>query len=178
MARRISLRDFQQQLAERLREASVSRLEHWLVLRAGGRRLLLPLTDATAIADEFALAPIPHAPGGYRGLANVRGNLVGVVDLGWLENGTETTLGKQSLLLVLAPRLIENTALLLEETAGLRPMNAFTPIENKSGIHPWHVRAYHSADDPEPWFLIDTARLVADPLFFGITSPGRATVTP
>jgi hypothetical protein len=34
------------------------------------------------------------------------------------------------------------------------------------------VRAYHSADDPEPWFLIDTARLVADPLFFGITSPG------
>jgi twitching motility protein PilI len=172
MVRRTSLRAFQERLAERLREASANPSQHWLVLRAGGRRLLLPLTDAAAIANEFTLTPIPRAPACYRGLANVRGNLVGVVDLGWLENGTETTLGKQSLLLVLAPRLIENTALLLEETAGLRPMNTFTPIENESGIHPWHVRAYHSADDPEPWFLIDTARLVADPLFFGITSPG------
>ncbi|MBI5781277.1 MAG: chemotaxis protein CheW [Rhodocyclales bacterium] len=177
MAQRTSLRAFQERLAERLREASANPGQHWLVLRAGGRRLLLPLTDAAAIANEFTLPPVPRAPACYRGLANVRGNLVGVVDLGWLESRTPTSLGKHALLLVLSGRIIDHTGLLLEETVGLRPMSAFTPIETMPGIHPWHACAYHGADDPEPSFLIDTTRLVADPRFFGLTPARQAATT-
>lgn len=169
MARRTSLREFQERLAERLTQASAARTEHWLVLPAAGHRLLLPLTDASAIANEFTLAPVPRAPACYRGLANVRGNLIGVVDLCWLENHTPTQRSKRAQLLVLATRLIENTALLLPEAVGLRPLESFTPMEHPLS-RPWHVRAYRAPDDDRPCILIDASRLITDPLFYGIDS--------
>jgi len=169
MARRTSLREFQERLAERLALASAARAEHWLILPASDHRLLLPLTDASAIANEFALAPVPRAPLCYRGLANVRGNLIGVVDLSWLEHRTSTLLGKRSQLLVLATRLIENTALLLPDAVGLRPLESFTPMEYPLS-RPWHVRAYRAPDDDRPCILIDATRLITDPLFYGIDS--------
>ena len=159
MARRTSLREFQERLAERLAQASAARTEHWLVLPAAGHRLLLPLT----------LAPGPRAPACYRGLANVRGNLIGVVDLCWLENHTPTQRSKRAQLLVLATRLIENTALLLPEAVGLRPLESFTPMEHPLS-RPWHVRAYRAPDDDRPCILIDASRLITDPLFYGIDS--------
>ncbi|WP_051240541.1 chemotaxis protein CheW [Tepidiphilus margaritifer] len=169
MARRTSLREFQEQLAQRLALASAARAEHWLILPAPDHRLLLPLTDASAIANEFALVPVPRAPMCYRGLANVRGNLIGVIDLSWLENRTLTPMGKRAQLLVLATRLVENTALLIPEAVGLRPLEAFTPMEYPLS-RPWHERAYRAPDDDRPCILINAARLITDPLFYGIDS--------
>lgn len=169
MAQRTSLRSFQERLAERLGQASITHTQHWLILPAANHRFLLPLTDAFAITNEFTIASVPRAPAGYQGLANVRGNLVGVVDLAWIEEQIPTRIGKRSHLLILAPHLIENTALLLPDAIGLRPFEVFTPLPY-SPAHPWHVRAYRSPDDDRPCILIDATRLISDPLFYGIDS--------
>ena len=54
---------------------------HQLGVEIGGVRYLLDLLEAGEIVPVPALASVPLTQPWYLGLANVRGNLVGVVDL-------------------------------------------------------------------------------------------------
>lgn len=82
-ARRTRLRQYQEQLLERMQAARTSKgiAAHQLGVEIGGVRYLLELLDAGEIVPVPALAAVPLTQPWYLGLANVRGNLVGVVDL-------------------------------------------------------------------------------------------------
>jgi len=82
-ARRARLRHYQQQLLERMqaaRTASGARANQ-LGVEIGGVRYLLDLLEAGEIVPVPALTRVPLTQPWYLGLANVRGNLVGVIDL-------------------------------------------------------------------------------------------------
>jgi len=82
-ARRTRLRQYQEQLLERMQAAKTSKgaAAHQLGVEIGGVRYLLDLLEAGEIVPVPALAAVPLTQPWYLGLANVRGNLVGVVDL-------------------------------------------------------------------------------------------------
>lgn len=82
-ARRTRLRQYQEQLLERMQAARTSKggAAHQLGVEIGGLRYLLDLLEAGEIVPVPPLAPVPLTQPWYLGLANVRGNLVGVVDL-------------------------------------------------------------------------------------------------
>lgn len=82
-ARRTRLRQYQEQLLERMLAARTSSgaRAHQLGIEIGGRRYLLDLLEAGEIVPLPAVAPVPLTQDWYLGLANVRGGLVGVVDL-------------------------------------------------------------------------------------------------
>ncbi len=82
MAKRISLREFQQDLTKRLAEMSGSgRRSALLAVTAGSENWLVDLSDAGEIIAAPSLTEVPLARNWFRGLANVRGNLFSVVDL-------------------------------------------------------------------------------------------------
>jgi twitching motility protein PilI len=82
-ARRARLRQYQEQLLERMQAARTSSgaRAHQLGVEIGGVRYLLDLVEAGEIVPLPPLAPVPLTQPWYLGLANVRGNLLGVVDL-------------------------------------------------------------------------------------------------
>lgn len=82
-ARRARLRQYQEQLLERMQAARTSSgaRAHQLGVEIGGTRYLLDLVEAGEIVPLPALAPVPLTQPWYLGLANVRGHLLGVVDL-------------------------------------------------------------------------------------------------
>ena len=82
-ARRARLRQYQEQLLERMQAARTSSgaRAHQLGVEIGGVRYLLDLVEAGEIVPLPALAAVPLTQPWYVGLANVRGNLLGVVDL-------------------------------------------------------------------------------------------------
>jgi len=57
-------------------------LQRCLVCNAGGTRLALPIEPLRSIEPLVNVMPVPHMPPWVRGVTNVRGTVVGVVDLG------------------------------------------------------------------------------------------------
>jgi twitching motility protein PilI len=81
MAKHTSLREFQQALAAKLAGASAEAAPHArLGVQAGGRLWLIRLDDAGEVLPLPDLTPVPLTRQWFLGLANIRGNLAGVVD--------------------------------------------------------------------------------------------------
>ncbi|TFW34002.1 chemotaxis protein CheW [Massilia horti] len=123
-ARRISLREYQAQLIERVQAAAqgdAGRQAHQLGVAIGEARYLVDLLDAGEIVPPVAITPVPLTQPWYLGLANVRGNLVGVIDLARYFGFDESAqAGSSGRLVTFAPRLGLNCALLVSRVYGLR----------------------------------------------------------
>ncbi|MDB5747359.1 MAG: type pili signal transduction protein [Massilia sp.] len=127
-ARRTRLRDYQAQLLARMQAAQNGAPDagHQLGVMIGAERYLLELTEAGEIVPLAALAGVPLTRPWYLGLANVRGSLLGVIDLARYFDGNATAAGPEARLVSLAPRLGFNCALLVTRVHGLRRAAAMT----------------------------------------------------
>lgn len=135
-ARRTRLREYQEQLLERMQAAKGGGGApiQQLGLQVGGTRYLLDLLEAGEIVAPVPLARVPLTLPWYLGLANVRGTLVGVIDLARYlgEDGSRPSgsFGPSAgaapaaspgmRLVTFAPSLGFNCALLAERVYGLR----------------------------------------------------------
>jgi twitching motility protein PilI len=124
-ARRARLRQYQEQLLERMQAARTSSgaRAHQLGVEIGGARYLLDLVEAGEIVPLPPLAAVPLTQPWYLGLANVRGSLLGVVDLArYLDQDAEPTVTPASgaRLVTFAPGLAFPCALLVGRVVGLR----------------------------------------------------------
>jgi twitching motility protein PilI len=81
--RRNRLRQYQEELLERMQAARTGsgQRTHQLGVEIGGERYLLDLIEAGEIVAVPPLTSVPLTQPWYLGLANIRGSLVGVVDL-------------------------------------------------------------------------------------------------
>jgi twitching motility protein PilI len=131
-ARRARLRQYQEQLLERMQAARTSSgaRAHQLGVEIGGVRYLLDLVEAGEIVPLPPLAPVPLTQPWYLGLANVRGNLLGVVDLArYLDPQAPPTAGTR--LVTFASGLGFPCALLVAKVVGLRHAADMTPLEGR-----------------------------------------------
>jgi twitching motility protein PilI len=125
-ARRTRLRVYQEQLLERMQAAksgSGARV-HQLGFGLGEARYLLDLTEAGEIVTPSPLTPVPLTQPWYLGLANVRGALLGVIDLARYLGEAGVNPGASARLVTFAPRLGFNCALLVSQVYGLRMAGA------------------------------------------------------
>lgn len=141
-ARRTRLRQYQQQLLERMQAARTSSgaRANQLGVEIGGVRYLLDLLEASEIVPVPALTRVPLTQPWYLGLANIRGTLVGVVDLAaYLGQpavpGTAQGMNNAGAarIVTLAPALGVPCGLLASRVVGLRhaaDMEAIRPSDN------------------------------------------------
>lgn len=97
-ARRTRLRQYQEELLERMQAARTGSgaRTHQLGVEIGDERYLLDLLEAGEIVPLPALTSVPLTQPWYLGLANVRGSLVGVVDLArFFDTQRDTPRGQQ-----------------------------------------------------------------------------------
>lgn len=126
MARNLALRDLQTRLAERMREARTqARGKAWLAVECGRHGFLIPLQDAGEIFSVVSLVPLPYAQPWCLGVANLRGQLHAVADLGaflGLHAVARPAHGarESAQLLAFNPKLEINAALWVDRLAGLR----------------------------------------------------------
>jgi twitching motility protein PilI len=128
-ARRTRLREYQEQLLERMQAAKGGGGApiQQLGMQVGGTRYLLDLLEAGEIVSPVPLARVPLTQPWYLGLANVRGTLVGVIDLarylgeeGQSASGPPPAASPSMRLVTFAPTLGFNCALLADRVYGLR----------------------------------------------------------
>jgi twitching motility protein PilI len=159
-ARRTRLRDYQAQLLERMQAAQNGALQahHQLGVAIGGERYLLELTEAGEIVPPQPLAVVPLTQPWYLGLANVRGSLMGVIDLARYLDPTASAAGPDARLVSLAPRLGFNCALLVTRVYGLRRPGA---MREEAG-------RLHDADG-HAWTPLSLAALVREERFLHVS---------
>jgi twitching motility protein PilI len=171
---RTRLREFQAGLAERLRHAATTpSLQRRLAVRLGRdsseRNFLIDLPEAGEIISIPEITPVPLTKTWYRGLANVRGNLVSVIDLSDFNDEGVTLLDKDSRVLAFSSGLRFNAAILVTRMLGLRNATQLTPFERngQSVLAPWIGNAFRDADGIV-WEELRLVALAADERFLQI----------
>lgn len=139
MGKRISLRDFQASLVERLAEAKSGAAPRSLLgLQSGNDLWLLDLTDSGEIIPLGTLTAAPLTRPWFAGIANIRGALHAVTDFSAFQGGERTPTGSDARLVIPHARYATNSALLVSRVLGLRNPEDLTP-EPAQG------------EDPRPW---------------------------
>jgi len=101
--------------------ASGSHSQEWsgVTFRLGNSRLACNIEKIQEILPFPSATPVPGAKPWILGLANVRGNLMTVIDLGWYLEGTQSQLTPRSRLLSTGPQK-SPVGLLIDEVFGQR----------------------------------------------------------
>ena len=178
MAKRISLREFQQGLSDRL--VSARRGESGQALLGiesgtddlpGGSHWLIDLADSGEVVPLPQLAPAPLTKPWFAGIANIRGVLYSVVDFAAWRGGAPTPINTQSRLLLVGARHGINSALLVRRALGLRPqleMHAASEARVPDGeAPPWLGGRFKDPQDLI-WTQLRIPALLADSNYLDI----------
>lgn len=123
------LREFSRQLAERIKAAPLRATEPMrLAVRIGAASYLLPMAAAGEIVAATDIAPVPWTKPWYRGLTNVRGRLIGVIDLLQFSGRGALPVDQSTQLLVFGESLAVNAGVLITRAFGLRNLNELEPL--------------------------------------------------
>lgn len=173
MANREALRELQIRLASRLQAARTEGMSvsSWLAIEAAGQFYLLPLGHAGEIFPRSVVQPVPYTQKWFLGVANLRGGLVGVIDLAGLlghsQQRSEQALAETSLLSLNAA-LEVNAALLVDRLAGLRGTDAFVSSEPPAEDAPVFFGTTYLDSSGTRWQELNLQALSQHPAFLSI----------
>lgn len=168
MAKKISLREFQEHLAARLTSAAQGKASPALLgVQAGSDYWLLNLSEAGEIVPLPPLTPVPLTQPWFSGIANIRGNLYSVADFSALRGGDPTPLNAASRLLLIGARHGSNAALLVNRMLGLKNPDQFSDVAEPAENDQWEMGRVVDGDGRE-WKRLDVRALLADPVFMEI----------
>ena len=183
MAKRISLREFQQGLSERLVSArrgegaqALLGIESGSDDLPGGSHWLIDLADSGEVTPLPPLTPAPLTKPWFAGIANIRGVLYGVVDCSAWRGGAPTPINAQARLLLVGARHGVNTALLVRRALGLRPqleMHATGETHAHAGTQgageppAWLGGRFRDPQD-QTWTQLRIPALLSDPSYLDI----------
>lgn len=181
MAKKEALRDLQSRLAERLQAARTqARPVSWLAVECRGHGLLFPLQQAGEIFSLVPLMAVPHTRPWFAGVANLRGGLHGVVDLGaFLGMAPRAVVPaegvrEQARLIAFNPSIGLNCALLVDRLAGLRSAEqlqvAAIDADAEAAVRPTFAGRRLRDADGRTWQEIVLSSLAEDEQFLGIVS--------
>ena len=169
MAARTSLRDYQRELAERLKSAAAGRATSKLGLQVGADAWLVDLADAGEVIPVPPLTPVPLTQPWFRGVANIRGRLCSVVDFPAFLGGTAAAPGDQARLLLFGDKFRMGSGLLVDRSLGLRPADRLQAEPGGADGSAWQKAQYKDADG-RTWRELDVARLVQSPAFLEVAA--------
>jgi twitching motility protein PilI len=166
---RIDLRTFQQELASRLAAKTAAQVESSrLGLAANGMHWLLRLADAGEVITVPPLVTVPMTKPWFLGVANIRGNLFGVVDFAGFLSGAPEPASSATRLVLFGSRAGDlNAALLVQRVLGLRNLAELAPAAAAPDAPSWYLQRWMDGDGT-PWQEIDLARLARCPEFLQV----------
>ncbi len=145
----LKLREFSLQLAQRLKEAPTKPTEPTrLAVRIGPENYLIEMALAGEIVSLPEISPVPWTRPWYRGLANVRGRLIGVVDFLHLTGRGPLPAEQTQQILVLGEVLGVNAGILVTRAFGIRNLKDLTLIDGVApeGRASWEQARYRDND--------------------------------
>lgn len=165
----VKLREFSTQLAQRLKDAPGLPTEPTrLAVRVGAENFLIEMGAAGEIVPLPDVAPVPWTRPWYRGLANVRGRLVGVVDLLQMTGREPLPAEQAQQLLVFGESLSVNAGILISRAFGIRNLKDLVTVPPAGpAAAAWEQVRYRDAEGL-PFTELDLRELARSAAFAAI----------
>jgi twitching motility protein PilI len=170
MAERVSLRDYQRALVERLRSAGAGRTASKLGMQVGTESWLVDLADAGEVLPVPAISAVPLTRPWFKGVTSIRGMLYSVVDLAAFMGGPAVAITEQARLLLIGERFRLGSALLIDRSLGLRNPEQLKARAGGAQAAPWLKAEYDDVDGSRQWKELDMVQLVRHPDFLGVAA--------
>jgi twitching motility protein PilI len=177
MAKRQSLKDLQERLAQRLTAAKTeAATATWLAVAAGGQSYLVPLVQSAEIFPWTTVQTVPYTKPWYVGVASLRGGLYGVVDLPVLLGHSPASaisqerVTSETRLVSLHAALGVNAVLWVDRLLGLRNPSMFSAIAPRPQDAPACFARSLIDHHAQTWQELDLQALVSDPAFLAIAA--------
>jgi twitching motility protein PilI len=162
MSKRFNLREFQQGLLDRMQEqAAAGNQVATLGIKVGHDSWLVDMADISEVLSLPELTAVPLTKHWYCGVANVRGNIYSIADLGAFMDCGQTVHDAQSRVLLIGQKYHFNTGLLVSKVLGLRNSTDWQRGE-KDG-----VEVYRDSSGQQ-WQKLDIRQLIQQPEFIQI----------
>ena len=171
-AAKLDLRAFQQELATRLAVKTAAQVEQSrLGVACAGEHWLIKLADAGEVIAMPQLATVPMTKPWYLGIANIRGNLYGVIDFaGYLGRPVDVSASAagQARLVLFGPRTGDLRAgIVVQRVLGLRNLAELAQADPPAAAPGWYGARWTDKEG-QGWQEIDLARLAQDPAFLQV----------
>ena len=162
MARRFSLREFQQNVLERLQQREkTGGHASTLGLQVDREYWLVDMGDISEVLPPPPLTHVPLTKPWYSGVANGRGNLYSISDLAAFMGKPETAGEGQSRVLLANPKFSFNAGLLVTRVLGLRNSADWQRTETADGVD-------YQDEQGQIWHKLDIDKLLQQPEFLQI----------
>ena len=183
MAKRQSLKELQERLAQRLSVAKTEAVTAaWLAVECNGSRYLLPLVQSGEIFPWSIVQRVPYTKPWYLGVASLRGGLHGVIDLAALvksatPDAAPGALGGQSDRVTSESRLVSlhtalgvNAVIWIDRLLGLRSAAMFSGFGPRPDGTPAYFNRSLTDNQGLLWQELDLQVLVGEPEFLAIVA--------
>lgn len=168
--RRLSLREFQASLAERLASARRGETARALLgVISGKDHCLLDLSDSGEVMPLPPLTGVPLTKHWFVGVANVRGALYSVVDFSAFRGGEATPRNSYARLLLVGARHGINSALLVNRTLGLKSLAEMQEEAPADNAPAWSGARYVDASG-QTWIRLQLKPLLDDQEFLNVSN--------
>ncbi len=162
MSRRINLREFQQDLIDRMQaKGRAGGQISTLGVQIAGQNWLVDMHDLGGISPLPPLTAAPLVRPWFLGMINVRGVLYGVTDLAAYQQRGKASGAAANRVLLVAERHAFNAALLVERVLGLRNARAWTQSEAGGQVQ-------YRDEQGNAWNRLDITGLLGQPEFLQI----------
>lgn len=162
MSKRLNLREFQQNLIDRLQAKDMSEERvSTLGVQIAGRNWLVDLEDIGEVLPLPQLSSVPFTKPWFRGVANVRGNLYSVTDMASYEQSGTASGDINNRVLLVADKYAFNAALLVDRVLGLRDARSWQQSGMAGQVE------YHD-EQGAPWRKLDVPDLLQQAEFLQI----------
>lgn len=177
MARKISLREFQQRVADRLRDlSSRGAFASKLGFRVGSENWLVDLADVSEVTPTPNFVHVPRTRDWFKGVANVRGRLYSVVDFSAFQGFEPISTASERRVVLINERIIEGSGMLVSRMLGLRNPEDFQRTDQTDSARPW-LRATLVDAVGTVWNELDLVALARHPRFLEVGTLAEALST-
>lgn len=168
MARKTSLREFQQNFALKLRDLSSRKtVASKLGFQVGVDNFIVTLSDVSEVIPVPAFVKVPQTQAWFRGVSNVRGKLYSTIDFSAFQGAPATTPSTERRVILIHEKLIEGSGLLVNRMLGLRNPETLTFESGQDVERPW-VKARYRDPNALLWLELDLSVLVSDARFLEV----------
>ena len=133
-----------------------------LGVAVGEDRYLIPMTEVSEVIPIPKLAHVPLTQPWFLGLANVRGNLYGITDLGVYLGGNPVSFNQKSRILMV---IMENKlygGFIVNSMLGIRDLSEFIPVKPAKKKLPRCVTAQYKDAEGRQWWKLSLVKLMVD----------------
>ncbi len=168
MARKSSLREFQRNLAERLRDPSRLRaFASKLGFQVGDESWFVSLSDVSEVIPAPLFVAVPQTKPWFYGVANIRGKLFSIADFSAFQGQAPIAVGSERRVVLINERLLEASGFVVSRMLGLRNPDLFTRETVTDASRPWIGAQYRDANN-KIWLELDVQALVGNTAFLDV----------